>query len=757
MDTPSIHRPRFKASVQPVVDGDDGLILLTEVGHDHRSRRVYRALAPLLDGAHDVEAIFDKLAPRHSSAEVLAAMVDLRDSGFLAQDDAAMPRASRAFWEHSAVSPTLARHRLESAQIAVHSIGEAAPAIFRSCLEQQGLSISNEAGDLAVVLADDYLSEELAAFNERALRENTPWLLVKPWGITTLLGPVFIPGETACWACLAQRLRWHRRVERYAAQTMGRETTLPKAHIPSSVLAPLAEAATELARWVGASGHSALADVVVATSALSLERTRHPLRRRPQCPSCGDPRPTPAKHTRPVKLTSRPVRNGGDGGHRARPLNAVLVELEGHVSPITGVVGCVEPGERSGPPAGGMPWRTPNFAADHNFSDMHEERFMLREGMRRRSGGKGKSTEQARASAIAESLERHCGVFDGTELRVRATFQELGAAAIHPNAVLCLSAGQYRDRSNVGDGVPKSQFVPPRFCVDTPIEWTPLTRLCDGARRYLPTSQCYFGYRSDDPIFARADSNGCAAGGALEEAVLQGLLELIERDAVAIWWYNRIPRPAVDLSSAEDPYVAALIDHYRELRREVFVLDITGDVGVPTFAALSRRTDQPSEDIIYGFGAHLDPEVALSRALTELNQSLEAVPGPPGSGAQSYRGTPQSVDWWTTVRLENAPYLAPMNDLPLKSLKEFANRASGDLRVDIERLAVRLRTLGIDVLVLDQTRPDVGFPVVRVVAPGLRHFWARYGPGRLYEVPVRLGWVATPTQETALNPHIVQF
>ena len=54
------------------------------------------------------------------------------------------------------------------------------------------------------------------------------------------------------------------------------------------------------------------------------------------------------------------------------------------------------------------------------------------------------------------------------------------------------------------------------------------------------------------PLFARADSNGCAAGSVLEEAVLQGLLELIERDAVALWWYNRLRRPAVDLESADD-------------------------------------------------------------------------------------------------------------------------------------------------------------------------------------------------------------
>ena len=55
-------------------------------------------------------------------------------------------------------------------------------------------------------------------------------------------------------------------------------------------------------------------------------------------------------------------------------------------------------------------------------------------------------------------------------------------------------------------------------------------------------------------------------------------------------------------------------------------------------------------------------------------------------------------------------------------------------------------------LVLDQTRADVGLPVVKVIVPGLRHFWARYAPGRLYDVPVQLGWLDQPLRETEFNP-----
>jgi ribosomal protein S12 methylthiotransferase accessory factor len=57
-----------------------------------------------------------------------------------------------------------------------------------------------------------------------------------------------------------------------------------------------------------------------------------------------------------------------------------------------------------------------------------------------------------------------------------------------------------------------------------------------------------------------------------------------------------------------------------------------------------------------------------------------------------------------------------------------------------------------ELLVLDQTRPDTGIPVVRAVVPGLRHFWPRYGPGRLHDVPVALGRLAEPTPYERLNP-----
>jgi oxazoline/thiazoline synthase len=759
MDVDAAARPRFKACVQPIISSDNGLFLLSEDRRAWIPDPIYSALAPMLDGAHDVEAIFEALSDVYPVEQVFAALDRLRTAGYLAEDTAAEARPTMAFWEHAGVSPSLARSRLERTLVSTVAIGNVDVGFLTELLGCQGVNVARE-GNFAVVVTDDYLRPELAEWNTRSLTSGKAWLLAKPVGIETWIGPLFVPGQTACWECLAQRLRGHRKLEEYIAHRNGTDARLGAVHacIASTWHAPLAEIATQVTRWIGTGGQSSLLNRVVSTSVLTLERVHHPLTRRPQCPSCGSTAPNNDVVPKPVRLRRSPKAQTLDEEHHALNQREVLRQLEIHLSPITGIVNTLLPGERSAAANGNGGCLTPIFAADHNFSDAHDEQFILREGQRRRSGGKGKSIEQARVSALAESLERYCGVFDGTEPRVRATFAELGAAAIHPNACMGYSERQYAQREAHNRRGRKVHWVPEPFRGDVAIEWSPLWSLTREVTRYLPTSYCYYGYRSVDPVFARGDSNGCAAGYVLEQAVLYGFLELVERDAVALWWYNRLRRRAVNLDSVEDSYIRALKKHYGELKRDIWVLDVTSDLGIATFAAISRRTDTTEEDIIYGFGAHLDPGIALTRALTELNQSLEAVPAINGPDLmRSYRGNEDSIRWWRTVKVADANYLIGSPDAGSLQLEDFQNLASDDLHQDIVTCKELARLRGIDILVLEQTRPDVGLPVVRVVAPGLRHFWPRFGPGRLYDVPTREGWQSRPLSEDELNPFAIEL
>jgi ribosomal protein S12 methylthiotransferase accessory factor len=168
-------------------------------------------------------------------------------------------------------------------------------------------------------------------------------------------------------------------------------------------------------------------------------------------------------------------------------------------------------------------------------------------------------------------------------------------------------------------------------------------------------------------------------------------------------------------------------------------------------AALSRRTDGPREDVMFGFGAHLDPQVALIRALTEMNQLMPAVVAA-GEGGDYDWSDPDAVHWWRTATWDGMPYLRPDPAVRPRTPADYRHEPTTDLHADITAVQARLEGLGLDVMVLDQTRPDVGLPVVKAIVPGMRGFWARFAPGRLFDVPVRLGRLDTATPYERLNP-----
>ncbi len=257
---------------------------------------------------------------------------------------------------------------------------------------------------------------------------------------------------------------------------------------------------------------------------------------------------------------------------------------------------------------------------------------------------------------------------------------------------------------------------------------------------------------ASEPYF-QADSNGNAAGTSRTEAILQGFLELAERDTVAMWWYHRLQRPGVDLDSIGDPYVADLRAQYAGLHRDVAVLDVTNDLGIPTFVAVSWRTDGRAEQLALGFGAHLDARVGALRALTELNQMVVFMAGNDGlvPGDDSDGSDRELVDWLRSATRANQPYVVPAA-VPRRRISDYPQLASDDLADDVRHCQAIVEAKGLELLVLDQTRPDIGLPVVKVVVPGLRHFWARFAPGRLFDVPVQLGWVQRHVPEDELNP-----
>ena len=190
----------------------------------------------------------------------------------------------------------------------------------------------------------------------------------------------------------------------------------------------------------------------------------------------------------------------------------------------------------------------------------------------------------------------------------------------------------------------------------------------------------------------------------------------------------------------------------RRRDRDLTVLDLTHDLGIPVFVAVSIRHSHEAEEIMLGFGSGLDPRSGILAALREMAQFYPIVEQSSSRGRTRYHTASQdTIRWLTQAKRASEPHLTPLSGLR-SDPSALPDRSTGDVRDDVTLCVDALFAKGIDCFVLDQTRPDIGIETVRVVAPGLRHFWRRLAPGRLYDVPVGLGWRDATLAEADLNP-----
>ena len=745
-----MRQPRFKSCFRCEIVPSDGVFLISENEHFLLRGDAYIRLAPLLDGKHSVEEIIAIVQNDISAPEVFYLLTRLQSKGYIVEAKPSIPSEQAAFWEMLSLDSEQVAQRLQEVTVSVVSLGQIDTEPFKTMLTSLGVRVG-EGGNLWVVLTDDYLQEGLDTFNQDALSCDRAWMLVKPVGIEMWVGPIFIPGKTGCWECVAHRLRGHRKVERYLQQRKNTTQPFPASlsALPSTLSTVLGIAATEVAKWVVCAHNESLEGNIVTLNALSLDKCNHVLVRRPQCLRCGNLQDVSAQNSARLALQSRKKSFTRDGGHRSVSPEQTFKQFAHHISPITGIIGVLRQASTWEEEAG----LTPSYTAGYGFVDALNDLNGLQESLRSESYGKGRSEIQAKVSALCEAIERYTGIFQGDEPRILARFKDLGTA-IHPNACMLFSDRQFQNRDRLNGHRISFDWIPERFDEDREIEWSPAWSLTYNEPRYIPTAYCYSGYSQKyHALFASADTNGRAAGNNWEEAILQGFMELVERDSIALWWYNRLPKPAVELSSFDEPYFQELLTYYETLHRDLWVLDITSDLTIPTFAAISRRNDQPEENIILGFGAHFDPRLAVLRALTELNQSLPATFLGMIDPKKAYRDRDrEAIDWWKTATLKNHRYLLPDEASPAKTQANYPQQWSDDIYIDVKNCVSLAEAKGLETMVLDMTRPDLGLSVVKVIVPGLRHFWPRFGVGRLYDVPVQMGWLSEPLTEEQLNP-----
>ena len=731
--------PQFAPNFTVYVLPPDVVCLYSEDRKFFLHGELYCALASAIGkGGKSVRELVHELGQDFPNDKIHEALKRLFDRRYILPASRSSAGAVAAYWASLGLSPETAERNLQRCRVRIQSIDVQGATELAVALRGLGVRVVKRSPDLTVTVVSDYLEGRLAELNRRHLSDRTPWVLVQPSGIFPLVGPVFSPFKSCCWTCLADRMKRNREVRAFLDR--GQARCLAVSPLARHTLGQngIQLAAVEIAKAIATDFRTELRDHIVSLDLLGSTIVKHYVAARPQCPSCGrkklrDPSRTPV----PVELGAGSKLVMTSGGYRTVSPGATVARFRKHVSPLTGVVSRLERIEAD------LPLNT-NYYATHNFSVPAATANELRAGLSGSgSAGKGSTAEQGEASALMEAIERYSGIYQGDEIRKTRRFTDFPSGdAILPNDVLLFSDAQLRDWMSTSDP-DEGPSTPAIFDRSAQIEWSPVWSLRDKRFKHLPTSLLYFFYRGPGQIFA--DSNGCAAGNTIEEAIVQGFLELVERDSYAIWWYNRLPRPQVDLGQFNDSYVRDLQSQLTETGR-LWVLDVTSDLGIPSFVAIAHWMHNSQENIEFGSGAHFDTRIALLRALTELNQFLSI--GLMGGGRT---GEQSSLDGSTPLRIEDHPFLTPSDDPAVQP--GFGSKVGRLNSREQVSACVRLaKRKGLDFLVLNQTRPDIDVPVVRVIVPGMRHFYRRFAPGRLYDVPVKLGLRDRPLPENELNP-----
>ncbi|MFI6639272.1 TOMM precursor leader peptide-binding protein [Streptomyces sp. NPDC050504] len=535
--------------------------------------------------------------------------------------------------------------------------------------------------------------------------------LIGPWGGAG--------GDFVCGQCLA--MRWQRlrgRSEREALE-LGYE---PREAGAWPVLTGFAVDAVWAAyRAVVPGGRTAPAETpadralpqVTRVDLGTLATATFPLLPEPLCPACVQERPDTAESAR-MELVPRPKPD--PDGYRLRPLDSYPLPAAALANPVCGAIGSgtwLNPASTTTAPVAGS-----HFV--RGYAGLNDVTW----------SGQANSYGTSRTLAQLEGLERYAGTHRrrGTSPVVESftTLRSRGEAVLDP-----ASCGLYAPETYASDPL-VSPFDPDR---DIPWVWGHSLR--DDRPVLVPSRLAHYSAGVDADNFVFECSNGCATGAGLEEAILFGLLELVERDAFLVTWHGRLHPVEIDLATCRAPAVRSMLDRAALHGYDVHAFDTRTDLAVPVVTALAVRRDGGPGTLSFSAAAGFDPEGTVEAALSEV---LTYIPHLPHQVADR-QGELEAMaaDFGKVLHLKDhaqlyglpsmAPYareyLEPAAVVPLA--EAFPGWAAlrprtGDLLDDLRLLCDQLTGAGHDVIAVDQTTPEqhrMGLRTVSTIVPGL--------------------------------------
>ena len=321
-------------------------------------------------------------------------------------------------------------------------------------------------------------------------------------------------------------------------------------------------------------------------------------------------------------------------------------------------------------------------------------------------GGKGITKDNAKASAIMEAFERYSAEKQDIDTSVVATIDEIS------------KKGNYIS--------PESLNLPKDFKKETlnsiKLEWSLCNDLISKNEYYIPSNAIFHPYIAENSVnhLFKSNTNGLASGNILEEAILHGIFEVIERDAWSIFELTHKNYSQIDLDSIENELLNNIIDKFTSNGINIKLMDFTADIKVPTIAASADDTITKDAGLLtLGMGTHLDPEVAALRALSEVAQSRATQIN--GAREDTVRADFAREAGYERMKRINKYYFKQEEEKV--DFADIENKSTTSITKDIEIVKNELIKNDIkQILYSNLTRPELDISVVRVVIPEMELF-----------------------------------